>query len=285
MMMLAAAVGLLLAGAAAASDPSTPPHIVFILADDMVIRQYAESTPCQTYHQRQPKTQGWNDVGFHGSGQIPTPNLDALAYGGLILNRYYVTPLCTPSRSALMTGRHPIHTGMQHTVLYAAEPRGLPLAERLLPEHLRRLGYATHCVGKWHLGHYRRVYTPLERGFDTHLGYWTGHQDYFDHRAEERGSYGLDMRRGMAVAHDLAGRYTTDVLADESVRLIAAHNRSRPLFLYMAHAAVHSGNPDNALPAPPQTVAQLAGRIADINRRRFAGNCGGALVWWWMRFC
>lgn len=174
-----------------------------------------------------------------------------------------------------MTGKHPIHTGMQHTVLYAPEPRGLPLTERLLPEHLRRLGYATHCVGKWHLGHYRREYLPEQRGFDSHLGYWTGHQDYFDHTAEERGMYGLDMRRGMEVAHDLTGHYTTDVLAAESVRLIEEHaaqtnGTGRPMFLYMAHAAVHSGNPYNPLPAPDATVAQLAGRIADVDRRRFA---------------
>ncbi|KAF4519335.1 hypothetical protein B566_EDAN008257 [Ephemera danica] len=95
---------------------------------------------------------GWNDVAFHGSNQVPTPNIDALAYSGVILNNYYVMQLCSPSRSALMTGRHPIH-----------------------------IGYATHIVGKWHLGFFHELYTPTFRGFDSHFGYWTAVMDYFTH--------------------------------------------------------------------------------------------------------
>ncbi|KAF5270105.1 hypothetical protein FQA39_LY08517 [Lamprigera yunnana] len=224
------------------------PHIIFILADDL----------------------GWNDVSFHGSGQILTPNIDALAYSGLILNNYYVMPLCTPSRSALMTGKHPIHNGMQHGVLYGGEPRGLPLNETILPQYLKDLGYSTHIVGKWHLGSYKKEYTPLYRGFESHLGFWTGHHDYFDHTAMEKGTWGLDMRRNLDVAWDLHGEYSTDLFTKQAEIIIKNHNKTRPLFLYFAHAAVHSANPYNPLPSPDNYVAKLS-HISDYNRRRFAG--------------
>ncbi|XP_048517742.1 arylsulfatase J isoform X1 [Dendroctonus ponderosae] len=225
----------------------TRPNIVLIIADDL----------------------GFNDVGFHGSGEIPTPNIDALAYSGLILDNYYVTPICTPSRSALMTGKYPIHTGMQHAVLYGAEPRGLPLTEKILPQYLEELGYVNHIVGKWHLGSWKKEYTPLYRGFISHLGYWTGHQDYFDHTAVENPGWGLDMRRNMSIAYDLHGQYSTDLFTEESVRLINEHNTEKPLFLYLAHAAVHSGNPYEPLRAPDDEVDKFE-YIQESQRQRFA---------------
>lgn len=74
---------------------------------------------------------------------------------------------------------------MQHRVLFGIETRGLPLSEKLLPEYLQELGYSTHIVGKWHLGFFKKEYTPTYRGFESHTGFWTGHHDYYDHTAEE----------------------------------------------------------------------------------------------------
>ncbi|XP_026682470.1 uncharacterized protein LOC103513493 isoform X2 [Diaphorina citri] len=231
---------------------SGPPHIIFILADDL----------------------GWNDVGFHGLDQIPTPNIDALAYSGIILKNYYTVQLCTPSRSAIMTGKHPIHTGMQHNVLYGCERGGLPLSEKILPQYLKELGYRTRIVGKWHLGFYKKEYTPTFRGFESHLGYWTGHQDYFDHSAEEmvrknEKMWGLDMRRDLEPAWDLHGKYSTDVFTAEAVDIIHNHSTDEPLFLYLAHAATHSANPYEPLQAPDHYL-NIHRHIEDFKRSKFA---------------
>ncbi|KAL3244572.1 hypothetical protein MRX96_047177 [Rhipicephalus microplus] len=113
-------------GQVQASPTTRPPHIVFILADDL----------------------GWADLSYNGNPQIRTPNIDALAWNGVRLTRLYHQPLCTPSRSAIMTGRYPIHTGMQHFVIMMSEPRGLPLNLKILPEWLNDLGYASYIPRK-----------------------------------------------------------------------------------------------------------------------------------------
>eukprot|EP00057_Strongylocentrotus_purpuratus_P034012 XP_793612.3 PREDICTED: arylsulfatase B isoform X2 [Strongylocentrotus purpuratus] len=140
-----------------------PPNVIFVVADDL----------------------GWNDVSFHGSSQIPTPHIDALAQEGVILTNYYVSPICTPTRSAIMTGKHPIHTGLQYSVIIADEPYGLGTNETIMPQYLRSLGYRTHMVGKWHLGFFKESLTPSHRGFESYYGYYGGMQDYFTHESTE----------------------------------------------------------------------------------------------------
>ncbi|KAI5630822.1 sulfatase domain-containing protein [Phthorimaea operculella] len=262
-----------------ASSETERPHIILIVADDL----------------------GWNDVGFHGMNHIPTPNIDALAASAspcsstasphlhplraalltarypihaaacrVTLQQHCVTP-SAPSRAALLTARYPIHTGMQHGVLYGMEPRGLPLGETLLPQHLRRLGYRTHLVGKWHLGSHSKHYLPLHRGFESHLGFWTGKIDMYDHTNAEQGSWGTDFRRNFTTAHDLFGKYATDIYTEEAVRVIRSHDARSPLFLMVAHSAVHSGNPWEPIRAPDQLVDSYS-HIADPSRRRFAAE-------------
>ncbi|KAM7285152.1 arylsulfatase B [Ixodes scapularis] len=109
----------------------------------MAVHHLWRQTPGELFYR-----EGWDDVSFHGSPQIPTPNMDVLAADGIILNHYYVQPACTPSRAALMTGLYPIHTGMQHSVLVPAQPYGLPLEVTIMPQHFKNLGYETHMIGK-----------------------------------------------------------------------------------------------------------------------------------------
>ncbi|XP_049270278.1 arylsulfatase I [Rhipicephalus sanguineus] len=141
---------------------SDPPNIVFILADDL----------------------GWADVSMHGSAQIPTPNIDALASTGMVLNNYYVQPLCSPSRAALMSGLYAIHTGFQEGAILPGVPAGLSLNVKIMPEYLKDLGYETHILGKWHIGYFNLNYTPTYRGFDSFCGLHTGPDDYYSHILE-----------------------------------------------------------------------------------------------------
>uniref|UniRef100_A0A1B0BNA3 Sulfatase N-terminal domain-containing protein n=1 Tax=Glossina palpalis gambiensis TaxID=67801 RepID=A0A1B0BNA3_9MUSC len=211
------------------SKQNARPNIVIMLIDDM----------------------GYNDLSFHGSNQILTPNIDALDYNGIILNRYYVPNLCTPSRSALLTGKYPIHTGTQHFVAVNQEPWGLSLDEQLMPAFFRDEGYSTNLVGKWHLGFYRKEMTPTFRGFNHHYGYYSGFISYYDHTFDvEKFNYtGLDFRRDLRSWPEANGTYATDVFTDEAVRIIKCHDESKQLFLLISHLAVHTGKNKNPLQA------------------------------------
>ena len=124
-----------------AANAAPRPHILFILVDDL----------------------GYGDLGYTGS-DIKTPRIDALATNGTVLRRYYVMPSCTPTRAALQTGRYTVRYGLQDGTIPNNKPYGLNLTEKLLPEYLKELGYATHAIGKWHLGLYQWAYTPTFRG-------------------------------------------------------------------------------------------------------------------------
>ncbi|CAH0605798.1 unnamed protein product [Chrysodeixis includens] len=228
-----------------------PSNVVFIMVDDM----------------------GWNDVSFHGSDQIHTPNIDALAYQSVILQQYYSEPICTPARTALLTGKYPMRLGMHGQPLFNSEDRGIPLSERLLPSYLKELGYATHLVGKWHVGMSRPEYLPMARGYDHHYGMRGGYVDYYTYNKIEtwpngRLMFGLDLYDD-AIPQDCEQRYIVDALTEKAVKIIQYHNGSRPLFLHVTHNAPHAGNEGGAL-QPPLHAPVGHAHIANSDRRLYA---------------
>ena len=192
---------------AAAADR---PNIVYLLADDL----------------------GNADVGWRG-GDAKTPRLDKLAEGGAKLDQFYVLPLCSPTRAALLTGRYPIRYGLQLSVVRPWASYGLPVDERTLPQALKEAGYQTAVCGKWHLGHNDPKYLPTRRGFDRQYGCFNGAIDYFTHK---RGD-GLDWHRDdKALEED---GYATDLIGREAARLVRGRDKAKPLFLYVPFTAPH----------------------------------------------
>ncbi len=187
------------------------PNILFILVDDM----------------------GYADAGFNGGKEIKTPNIDGLAVKGAVLDDFYVQPVCSPTRAALLTGRYPTHTGMYNIVGPTAK-FGLPLEERTLADALREAGYTTSICGKWHLGKFESAYTPTRRGFDHQYGLWGGAVPYFTH---ERGGE-LDWYRQDKPLKEEG--YATMLIAREACRIISEQPSAKPLFLYLSFNAVHS---------------------------------------------
>ncbi|XP_066502574.1 arylsulfatase I [Hoplias malabaricus] len=219
------------------------PHIVFILTDD----------------------QGFNDVGFH-STDLHTPTLDRLAAQGVRLENYYVQPLCTPSRSQLLTGRYQIHTGLQHSIIRPRQPSCVPPELPTLPQRLQEVGYSTHMVGKWHLGFYRRDCLPTRRGFHTFLGSLTGSVDYRTYAScDGKALCGFDLHDGESVAWGRAGKYSTH-LYTQRIRNILASRRpdEGPLFLFISLQAVHTPL------RPPKSYIYPYRSMGNVPRRKFA---------------
>jgi arylsulfatase A-like enzyme len=226
---------LLFPGICPAASTPTRPNIIFFLADDL----------------------GWTDVGWHG-GDIQTPNLDKLAKGGAQLEQFYVQPVCSPTRAALMTGRYPMRHGLQVSVVRPYAQYGLPLDERTLAQALQEAGYATAMAGKWHLGHFQPAYLPTRRGFDQQYGHYNGALDYFTHDRDG----GHDWHRNDKESRDEG--YSTTLLGTEAVRVVEQHDTAKPLFLYVPFNAPHT-----PLQAPEQYL-KLYAHIADKKRQAYA---------------
>ncbi|MCA9506463.1 MAG: arylsulfatase [Myxococcales bacterium] len=191
---------------------------------------------------------GWADVGFHGEQTIETPSIDRLAREGVELHRFYSTPICSPTRAALMTGRDPMRLGVAYGVIMPWMTNGVHPVEHFMPESFRAAGYQTAIVGKWHLGHAQETYTPRARGFDHFYGHLHTEVGYFPPFANQGGS---DFQRNGETIHDEG--YETFLLADEASRWIRARDRDRPFFLYVPFIAPHT-----PLDAPPELLEKYA---------------------------
>ena len=251
-----------LATAAQSAPPPPLPNILYFLVDDM----------------------GFSDCGFAGGKDFLTPNIDALARKGVIFQNYYVQPLCSASRSTIMTGRMPNRHGIYGAIV-GELPYGLPLDERILPQLLKTSGYTSAITGKWHCGHYRPEYRPTSRGWDHQYGFYTAMLDYFTHK-RLAGARAPGWFRDDKPLHEEG--YTTHLIAREASRLIKQHaatntraaatnaNSARqrpienreskienpaPLFLYVPFNAVHS-----PFQVPPEYEKPYANLTS--NRRR-----------------
>ena len=188
---------------AAVEDPAKP-NILVIVTDD----------------------QGWGDLGIHGNPDLKTPNLDSLACDGVAFDRFYVSPVCSPTRAEFLTGRHHWRTGVQGT---SRGGERMDLDEETIAEVLGRSGYATGMFGKWHNG-MQYPYHPLGRGFDEFYGFCSGHWgDYFNPWLEHNGE-------------PVKGKgYTTDDFTDRAAEFMTrCHGEGKPFFVWLAYNTPHS---------------------------------------------
>ncbi len=181
---------------------TTPPNIVIILSDD----------------------QGWGDLSISGNTNLQTPNIDRLAGNGASFERFYVSPVCSPTRAEMLTGRYHLRGGVTGTS--AGEER-LNLDETTFAEIFRKAGYATAAFGKWHNG-MQHPYHPNARGFDYFYGFCSGHWgDYFSPPLEENG-------------YQVRGEgFTVDDFTDKAMDFIESNKRN-PFLVYLPYNTPHS---------------------------------------------
>ncbi len=194
---------------------------------------------------------GYGDLGSYGHPTIYTPNLDQMAREGQKWTNFYAAAsVCTPSRAGLLTGRLPVRSGMcsdSSRVLFPNSVRGLPASEVTLAEQLKSVGYATACVGKWHLGH-RVQYLPTNNGFDYYFGIpysndmdKVGKKDYrlLPDDSIRFQDYNVPLMRNTKVIEQPANQRTiTKRYTEEAVTFIKEH-RAEPFFVYLAHNLPH----------------------------------------------
>lgn len=182
--------------------------------------------------------------------------------------------MCTPSRASLLTGKYYHTLGLQHFVIPNDAPFGLGLDQKIMPQYLKKLGYKTHLIGKWHQGFHQKQYTPTMRGFNSFFGYFGGYIDYWDYSLimlDKNYSRGYDMRRNLTVNYDIPkGVYATDLFTSEAVKTINEHDYTKPLFMMLSHLAPHAGNQDFPMQAPQSEIDKFS-HIEDPKRRTLAG--------------
>ncbi len=213
------------------------PNIIVIVADDL----------------------GYADLGCQGrSKDVRTPNIDTLASNGVRFTNGYVScPVCSPTRAGLITGRYQQRFGHEFNPRAASPGQefGLPLTEVTLADRLKKAGYATGMVGKWHLGGDEKR-LPLSRGFDSFFGFPAGAHSYIDAMADSNNP----IYRGRERYNEK--EYLTDAFSREACAFVEQHaGKTQPFFLYLTYNAIHTPQQ-----APEKYLARFAD-VRDVKRR------------------
>lgn len=217
------------------------PNVLLIIADDL----------------------GYHDLGFQGSKEIPTPNLDKLAAQSLVCTNGYVShPFCSPTRAGIMTGRYQQRFGHENNPAWLPQDTvaGLPLTETTYPQLMQKAGYTTGAVGKWHLGAHPQFH-PNKRGFDEYFGALGGGHMYFP--GTGGGSeYNIPLNRNGK--DEAQTKYLTEQFGDEAVAFVGRHTgEAKPWMLYLAFNAPHT-----PLQAPQKWLDKFS-QITDKNRQTY----------------